>query len=314
MERYKIQVSYRLNGMRVDHAMAESIPGMSRRRAKAIIDTGGVYLNTKRMRVASRTVGKGDHIEVEYNPELFKPKTKEQLSLLASDILYQDEQLFVINKPAGLPSQATRDQAILHVVPVLEKLLRSLDLTPGDLQLVHRLDKDTTGCLIIARNKKAMTLLTDQFREKTMAKTYHALAYGMVDADFEEICQLSSIQANSGRVKVMKHGGKTSHTKFKVLQTFPKIQATLLECTPVTGRSHQIRVHLEKNKFPLIGDKVYGEAHRGKLPEALDACVTHQLLHAHTLVFTHPERPEKISVTAPYPASFAAFLTQASTL
>lgn len=308
MERYKIQVSYRLNGMRMDHAVAESIPGMSRRRAKAIIDTGGVYLNRKRIRVASRTVGKGDQIEVEYNPDLFQLKTKQKLALNPEDILYQDAELIVINKPAGLPSQATRDQAILHVIPVLEKLLTSLEQVPGDLQLVHRLDKDTTGCLIIARNKAAMTFLTEQFRSKTLDKTYHALCWGLVAGDFEETCHLSAIQANTGRVKAMRSGGKFSHTRFSVLRTFPHLQVSLVSCKPITGRSHQIRVHLEKNNHPIVGDKVYGDASQRPLPPAIEEVVTHQLLHAHTISFERPGNGQKLTVTAPYPQTFAQFM------
>lgn len=313
MERYKIQVSYRLNGMRMDHAVAESIAGMSRRRAKAIIDTGGAYLNSKRIRVASRTVGKGDQIEIEYNPDLFQAKVKQQLALRPEDILYQDQNLFVINKPAGLPSQATRDQAILHVIPVLEKLLLSLEIAPGDLQLVHRLDKDTTGCLIVARSKAAMTFLTEQFRAKTLDKTYHALCWGLVTESFEETCHLSAIQAHSGRVKAMRSGGKFSHTRFAPLQTFPEQQMSLLACMPITGRSHQIRVHLEKNAHPIVGDKVYGEATPRALSDELSKLVTHQLLHAQSIRFQAPDRKEKLEVVAPYPETFASILVAIST-
>ncbi len=311
MERHSIHVSYRLNGMRLDHAIAEGIPGLSRRRAKAIIDMGGAYLNRKRVRVASKTVGKGDQIEIEYNPSLFEVKKKEQLSLKPEDILYEDAGVIVINKPAQLPSQATRDQAILHVIPLLEKLRASLELPTADLQLVHRLDKDTTGCLVIAKGKAMMSFLTDQFREKTLEKTYHAFCFGIAKADFEERCYLSAIQANSGRVKVMKSGGKASHTRFQILKTYPALGISLLNCMPVTGRSHQIRVHLEKNGLPIIGDKVYGEGFRKPLPDELLQAASHQLLHAASIRFqVAPDGPWQ-TVSAPYPASFAQFLALA---
>src|SRR5689334_6874903 len=102
MERHSINVSYRLNGMRLDHAISEGVPGMSRRRAKAIIDMGGAYLNKKRMRIASRAVRKGDLIDIEYNEKLFDVK-REPIVLRPEDILYRDEGVIVINKPAGLP-------------------------------------------------------------------------------------------------------------------------------------------------------------------------------------------------------------------
>ena len=308
MERHKIQVSYRLNGMRLDHAISEAIPGLSKRRAKAIIDVGGAYLNRKRTRVASKTVGKGDQIEVEYNPALFTPQTKQKLTLKPEDLLYQDAYMFIINKPAGLPSQETRDQSVLHVIPALEKLLKELNYPHRDLHLVHRLDKDTTGCLVIARGKDSMTFLTDQFREKTLEKNYHALVYGTVAKNFEEQCFLSAIQPQSGRVNVMKKGGKSSHTIFEVLENFPALAVSLLKCSPITGRSHQIRVHLEKNLHPILGDKVYGEGKRKALPTELAAVIPHQLLHAHSIKLKSHKEGAWVEVSAPYPESFAKFL------
>ncbi len=311
MERHKIQVSYRLNGMRLDHAIADSIPGMSKRRAKAIIDLGGAYLNTKRIRVASRTVGKGDHIEIEYNPKLFEPETKAKLTLDAASILFQDKNLIVINKPAGLPSQSTRDQAVLHVIPLLQKLLDEMGEARSDLQLVHRLDKDTTGCLIVAKNSETMTFLTEQFREKSLQKTYHALCWGLTPEAFEETCYLSSIQGHSGQVKVMKRAGKFSQTRFQLIQSFPSLQVSWVKCQPITGRSHQIRVHLEKNGFPIIGDKVYGQGKQLLLNESLQGLVSHQLLHAASITFSLPGEAEPLTVEAPHPASFADFLKEA---
>lgn len=312
MERHKIQVSYRLNGMRLDHAISEGIPGMSKRRAKAIIDVGGAYLNRKRIRVASRTVGKGDQIEVEYNPALFGPEVKSRSGLKAEDILFENAELFVINKPAGVPSQATRDQAVRHVVPLLEKLLGELGKDTSGLELVHRLDKDTTGCLLIAKNKATMQYLTEQFRDKTLSKTYHALCYGLPAASFEERCYLSAIQANTGRVKVMRSGGKASETHFEVIESFPNLGISLLRCRPITGRSHQIRVHLEKNGFPIVGDKVYGQGRGKPLPENLQQLIAHQFLHAASISFALPS--ENVSVDAPYPATFEKFLSCARSI
>jgi RluA family pseudouridine synthase len=314
MERHSIQVSYRLNGMRLDAAISESIPGVSRRRAKAIVDMGGAYVNKKRVRIASKTVGKGDRIDVEYNEKLFEPGKKEAMSLKPEDILYFENDIIIINKPAGLPSQATRDQAVLHVIPLLEKLLSEMGHNKMDLQLVHRLDKDTTGALVIATNKDTMTFLTDQFRQHTIQKTYHALAWGVVEKAFEIKCMLSAIQPNTGNVKVVRSGGKSSQTFFEVLKTWPTLQVSLIHCRPITGRSHQIRVHLDEAGHPIIGDKVYGEGKRHKLPDELMQVATHQLLHAHTIRFQPAKDADTVEVTAPYPASFADFLRLADSL
>lgn len=314
MERHSIQVSYRLNGMRLDAAISDSIPGLSRRRAKAIVDMGGAYVNKKRVRIASKTVGKGDRIDVEYNEKLFEPGKKEALSLKPEDILYFENDIIIINKPAGLPSQATRDQAVLHVIPLLEKLLGEMGHKKMDLQLVHRLDKDTTGALVIATNKDTMTFLTDQFRQHTIQKTYHAIAWGVVEKAFEMKCMLSAIQPNSGKVKVVKSGGKSSQTYFEVLKAWPQHRVSLVSCRPITGRSHQIRVHLDEAGHPIVGDKVYGEGKRHKLADELLQAASHQLLHAASIRFQPKKDAEPVEVTAPYPASFAGFLSLADSL
>jgi RluA family pseudouridine synthase len=314
MERHSIQVSYRLNGMRLDAAISDSIPGLSRRRAKAIVDMGGAYVNKKRVRIASKTVGKGDRIDLEYNEKLFEPGKKEALILKPEDILYFENNIIIINKPSGLPSQATRDQAVLHVIPLLEKLLGEMGHEKMDLQLVHRLDKDTTGALVIATNKATMTFLTDQFRQHTIEKTYHALTWGVIEKTFEIRCMLSSIQPNTGKVKVVKSGGKSSQTFFEVMKTYPSLRVSLVNCRPITGRSHQIRVHLDEAAFPIIGDKVYGEGKRHTLPDELMQVATHQLLHAYSIRFQPTKDAAPFEVTAPYPESFASFLRLADSL
>lgn len=307
MERHSISVSYRLQGMRLDHAIAEEIPDFSRRRAKAIIDIGGCYVNTKRVRIASKTVSKGDKIEVEYNPKLFEKKLA-PVDVVPEDILYFEHGVIVINKPAALPSQPTRDQAVHHVVPLVAKCLKTMGHEFKDLQLVHRLDKDTTGCLILATNSQVMNYITEQFKNHQVKKVYHALSWGMGEASFEERCNLSAIQGNTGKVRVLNAGGKSSHTNFQTLETFPKERMSLIEARPVTGRSHQIRIHLEKNGLPILGDKVYGEGKRHKIADELLAKVQHQLLHSQSIAFSPAPGQEAVTITAPYRQSFAETL------
>ncbi len=307
MERHSISVSYRLQGMRLDHAIADEIPGFSRRRAKAIIDIGGCYVNSKRVRIASKTVSKGDRIEVEYNAQLFETK-RQDVEISPEDILYFDHSVLVINKPAALPSQATRDQAIHHVVPLLLKCLKGMGHEIKDLQLVHRLDKDTTGCLILTFNSNTMTYITEQFKNHAVQKVYHALTWGIGPAQFEERCNLSAIQGTTGTVRVLQSGGKSSHTSFKTLEAFASSRTSLMEARPVTGRSHQIRVHLEKNNQPIIGDRVYGEGKRHKLPDDIIQKVNHQLLHSQSIRFSPAPGMDPITITAPYRENFSVVL------
>lgn len=309
MERHSISVSYRLQGMRLDHAIAEEIPGFSRRRAKAIIDIGGCYVNTKRVRIASKTVSKGDKIEVEYNAKLFETK-RVSIEIKPEDILYLANGVIVINKPAALPSQPTRDQAVHHVVPLVAKCLKTMGHEFKDLQLVHRLDKDTTGCLILAANSQVMNSITEQFKNHAVKKVYHAVSWGIGQPEFEERCNLSSIQGTTGKVRVLNAGGKSSQTFFKTLEVFPKEKLSLMEARPVTGRSHQIRIHLENNNLPILGDKVYGEGKRHKISDSLLLKVQHQLLHSQSITFSPAPGIAPITITAPYRESFAEILTE----
>ncbi|RZA23476.1 MAG: RluA family pseudouridine synthase [Proteobacteria bacterium] len=309
MERHSISVSYRLQGMRLDHAIADEIPGFSRRRAKAVIDIGGCYVNTKRVRIASKTVSKGDKIEVEYNPKLFEAKRVE-VEILPEDILYFNHGVIVINKPAALPSQATRDQAVHHVVPIVAKTLKAMGHDFKDLQLVHRLDKDTTGCLILATQSSVMAYITEQFKNHEVKKVYHAVTWGIGEPEFEERCNLSAIQGTMGKVRVLQSGGKSSHTYFKTLETFPASRMSLMEARPVTGRSHQIRIHLENNNLPIFGDRVYGEGKRHKISDALLQKVQYQLLHSHSISFSPAPGVDVMTVTAPYRENFADVLAE----
>jgi 23S rRNA-/tRNA-specific pseudouridylate synthase len=137
------------------------------------------------------------------------------------------------------------------------------------------------------------------------------MVYGIISKSFEERCFLSAIQPHSGRVNVMKNGGKSSHTIFQVLETFPKHHVSLVNCSPITGRSHQIRVHLEKNLHSIVGDKVYGEGKRKPLAPDLASLVQHQLLHARSIKLLNKPNGEMIEVVAPYPKTFSDFLERA---
>jgi len=314
MERHRIQVKGAMQGKRLDLAIVAAKIGMSRRKARRIIDLGGSYINRKRVRVASRQVEFGDIIELEYNPQVYQQVKKPDLGLQESDLLYQDQGLVVINKPPGLPSQATKTQAVFHVVALLKKFLAARDDGQENLQLTHRLDKETSGVLILAKQKQTMQWISDQFRHRQVAKEYHALTYGLSkEESFTVACQLSAIQAETGIVKVIKRGGKDSVTHFSVIKQFPEWNMTLFRCQPITGRSHQIRVHLAHRGFPIVGDKVYGQGKQSTLPDEVQALVSHHhLLHCQQMSFLPAAEAQKLTIRAPYPANFQEILARIS--
>lgn len=154
MKTAKFTVGPTQDGQRLDAAAQLADIGLSRRKAKSIIDLGGAYVNRKRIRRASHIVKIGDRIEFQFNDKALQPGSNQQIEL-SPEMLVADHPAFVIlNKPPGLPSQATRDQAVFHVIPLLEKLMLKIGKPKGRWILVHRLDKETSGLLIVAKTGK----------------------------------------------------------------------------------------------------------------------------------------------------------------
>ncbi len=306
------------DGKRLDVVLTESALALSRRRCRAIIDAGGVYVNKKRVRMASRAVSCGDRIHVEYSDAGLQAAKAAKLGIIGfadDDILFDADGVIAVNKPPGIPSQATRDQSVLHVVPCLEAYLKKHrgGVGPGPLILVHRLDKETSGVLLVARGGPRATWLTDQFRGRTVKKIYWAICHGVSKRDeFTERAPLSEIDKKTGNVRPVRSGGRSAVTHFKVIAANPELGVSLVECRPETGRSHQIRVHLEMNGLPIVGDKRYGSRSGSPLRSDLaDLAQVHQFLHAATLTFAVAAGSPPVTVSAKAPERFQRFLVAA---
>ena len=231
--------------------------------------------------------------------------------LRQEDILFDAGGVVVVNKPPGVASQATRKQSVFHMLALVEKHYKALG-QKANWQLTHRLDKETSGAMIFARGSKPMQWIADQFRQRTVEKTYHALVWGTdLPESFEVSCRLSSIQPGSGEVKVLNSGGKDSYTRFRVLESYPNHGVSLVECYPKTGRSHQLRVHLASKGWLIVGDKVYSVGLTTP-SELVMSLVEHQMLHALSISFDlEPE--QRIQVKAAYPATMGKLIEALST-
>jgi len=224
-----------------------------------------------------------------------------------ADILFDEHGVVAVNKPPGLPSQATRDPSRPHVGSCLEEYFRSRGREVAPLVLVHRLDKETSGVILLACGNERATWLARQFRGREVRKCYHALCHGWPAADdFEVRSYLSEIDRKTGRVRTVHSGGQLAVTHFHVLRRAPGPGLSLIACEPHTGRSHQIRVHLAEQGFPVVGDKFYGAPPARPLPADLASfAAAHHMLHAREIAFTPaPEQPV-VTVKADYPAKFA---------
>ncbi len=213
------------------------------------------------------------------------------------EFLFEDEFLIAVNKPPGLPSQPTVDKKRADLFTVLKKQLKS-----ENVFLHHRLDRDTSGVILLSKSKKANAPLTEMFRTHKFQKIYWALTQPQVTQDNWEIQNHLVARRKDGHsVKMFRteSGGDFAHTLFRKLASSP--EAALVEAQPLTGRTHQIRVHLLHSKASILGDSMYG----GK-----DTRVPRLMLHAKSLRFEHPVLHQPMEINAPLPADFQTLMAK----
>lgn len=287
-----------LAGLRLDQALARLLPEHSRSRLASWVRQGKVSLDDTAAD-AKRKVWGGERILVE--PVALPEQTARQPEAIALRIVYEDAELLVIDKPAGLvvhPGsgnwQGTLLNALLHHDARLAALPRA--------GIVHRLDKDTSGLLVVARTLEAQTDLVRQLAARTVKRHYRALAHGCVARDGLVEAPIGRHPVQRTRMAVV-HNGRAARTHYRVLERFG--QASLLECVLDTGRTHQIRVHMAEIGHPLVGDPVYGLRRQGAGPLA---AFPRQALHACRLALVHPATRAEIGWEAPLPGDFSALL------
>jgi 23S rRNA pseudouridine1911/1915/1917 synthase len=280
-------------GLRLDQALARLMPEQSRSRLAKLIDEGHVRVDGAPCSVR-RKVKSGETVEVALVPrEAEAGYRAEEIPL---QVIHEDADLMVIDKPAGLvvhPGSGnwagTMLNALLHHAPGVERLPRA--------GIVHRLDKDTSGLLVVAKNEATQLALVRQLQARTVKRTYLALARGRIDRPGKVDAPIGRHPVHRTRMAVVA-GGKPAVTHFRVREKLPA--HTLLECQLETGRTHQIRVHLASLGHPLEGDAVYA----GKGPRLF----SRQALHAWKLAFTHPGSGKEVSFESPMPDDFRELL------
>lgn len=292
-------------GLRFDQAAATLLPEFSRSRLKQWIDSGALTAAGTRLAPKARLEG-GETLVLDAEVEPQVPLAPEAIALA---VVHEDEAIIVIDKPAGLvvhPGAGNRhgtlQNALLHHDASLAALPRA--------GLVHRLDKDTTGLIVIARTLQAQAALAAQIEARTVARTYEAVCVGVLTGGGTVDAPLGRHPRERTRMSV-REGGRPARTHYRVLSRYRA--HTHVELALETGRTHQIRVHMAHIRAPLVGDPVYGG--RPKLPPkpspALVAAVTRmrrQALHAVRLELDHPLTGARVAFTRPVPADFAALL------
>jgi 23S rRNA pseudouridine1911/1915/1917 synthase len=293
------------------------LPEATRTRIQEWIRGGQVTLAGRPARPSDK-VRTGDTIAV-----VLPPPPPPKPGLVAQDIplavLWEDEHLLVLDKPAGLvvhPAVGHRDGTLVNALLHRSKEWAGPADRPG---LIHRLDKDTSGVLVIAKTEPALATLGKAMKERSLEKEYLALVYGKAPLRKGRIdLKIRRDPADRKRMAVSKSEGRESSTVYEILFESSGSLAglSLLKCTLVTGRTHQIRVHLKAIHLPIVGDPVYGAARwKGLRDEALrEACrsFSRQALHAWRLSLTHPVSGQRLTFTAPVPDDLAGLLAAAS--
>jgi 23S rRNA pseudouridine1911/1915/1917 synthase len=289
-------------GWRLDATLARLFPEHSRSRLQGWLKEGLIRLDGNEVEPKRKVYG-GECIvfEAEFAaaPAPTFTDAAEDISLT---VVFEDDDLVVIDKPAGLVvhpgngnASGTLLNALLHHAPQLAGIPRA--------GIVHRLDKDTSGLLVVAKTLTAQTDLVRQMQARSVRRQYLALALGTVERDGTVDAPLGRHAVQRTKMAIVRAGGKEARTHYAVLERFAR--ATLLECRLETGRTHQIRVHLASIKHPLAGDPVYGKTKSGDA--RLDA-FPRQALHAWRLALRHPASDEELAWESPLPADFAALL------
>jgi len=292
---------------RLDRYLAQHLPALSRMRLKALIQQGNVRLGGVTITEPSHRVKPGDAIRIELPPPV--PAAPEPQAI-ALDIVYEDDELLVLDKPAGLvvhPAPGNPDRTLVNAL--LAHLGDRLSGIGGVRRpgIVHRLDKDTSGLLVVAKTERAHAHLSEAFARRDVERAYLALTWGRPRPARGEIeGAIGRDPRNRKRMAVVARGGKAALTRYVTLAAFGDA-ASLLECRLATGRTHQIRVHLASIGHALLGDPVYGRvtaARRAALPPAAARLLSglgRQALHACLLGFTHPASGERLRFRSELP-------------
>jgi 23S rRNA pseudouridine1911/1915/1917 synthase len=281
-------------GKRLDLLLAERVPELSRRRARLLIGAGAVWIDGRRVLVQSRPVAAGQEVVCHLQSFTFRTtETSEPLT-----VLYEDDALLAVDKPAGMPSHPTYARKLGTALQVAEEQLRRREGRKVLLWPLHRLDTATSGVLLFAKTQAAARAVNQNFARRRVAKRYQALVAAVPAAASGEV----RLALAEGHLRTeASTSGKEAVTRYQLLEAFA--DTALLEIEPLTGRMHQIRVHLAAIGHPVLGDTKYGrEAERGAAPRLM--------LHASSLELPHPIGGRPLVIESPLPQDFRASLAR----
>ena len=296
----KIKANEELTNLRLDKALTILLEGVSRSKIQSHLENGLILVNGKQEK-SSYKIAENDIITIEDFPSEVSDLNAENIPL---DIVYEDDDVMVINKPKGLvvhPGAGNEEHTLANALKFHSDNLSTLngEFRPG---IVHRIDKDTAGLLIVAKNDTAHAFLSNQLSDHTLGRKYYALVLGIIpENEGKIIAPIGRDQKFRQKMAVDLLRGKEAETDFKVIERLK--DTTLVECSLKTGRTHQIRVHMAYINHPVIGDPIYGKGNRKAYDDG-------QLLFAHELHFIHPRTKKEMTFSVNLPDYFKKILEE----
>ncbi|WP_036478857.1 RluA family pseudouridine synthase [Myxosarcina sp. GI1] len=290
------------NGDRLDRWLSQNLPDLSRSRLQKLIEEGKISLNDEICTSKKTKLATGDRLKINIPPLQQLDLTPEAIPL---DILYEDDELIIVNKPAGMvvhPAPGHSTGTLVHALLARCDRLAGIGGVerPG---IVHRLDKDTTGAIVVAKSDRAHQDLQRQIQAKTARREYWGIVYGVFAAVTGEIdfpVGRHPVDRKKMAVVPLNRGGRTATTHWKIIERFGNY--TLMQFVLETGRTHQIRVHCSHAGHPIVGDPLYSSG------RSIKVNLSGQALHARKLSLTHPVSGKLIEAIAPLPAEFTKLL------
>jgi len=312
LDRRTLDVPPHLRSGRLDRFLAEALPDLTRSQIKRLIDQGAVSLDGEAAKAGQQLRG-GERISLVLPEPVPAKALPEPIPL---SVLYEDEALIVVNKPAGLVVHPAPGHCGGTLVNALLYHCQDLAGIGGELRpgIVHRLDRQTSGVLVVSKHDQAHLALARQFKRHTIRRRYRALVHGLVEASRGTLDrQIGRHPVHRKKMSVHCRQGRRAVTHWQVLRRFEQDRLSLLELSLETGRTHQIRVHLSALGHPVVADPLYGNPRleRGRSDTRLEGLIREldrHFLHARLLGFEHPETGEYLELQAPMPPELQTIL------
>jgi 23S rRNA pseudouridine1911/1915/1917 synthase len=302
-----VVVEATLMSERLDNYLRGKFPAVSRGTIQRLLEEGHILVNGRKVK-PTHTPHAGEKVEVHWPEARPAEAQPEEIPL---NVLFEDDSLLVLNKPAGLvvhPAAGHEEHTLVNAL--LHHCHGKLSGIGGVARpgIVHRLDKETSGCLVVAKNDEAHLALSAQFAGRTVSKIYHAIVCGEVQREEGQIrVAIARHPSHRKRMAVRDDsGGREAWTSYRALERLRA--ATLMEATLHTGRTHQIRVHFQHIGYPLAGDLTYGQRQNRRFEELVGFAAPRVMLHAFQLGFIHPHTGTEMHFEAPLPTDFEEFL------